>query len=294
MTTNFYPSLEEFLAAPVEEVAKIAPATMIYSPSGTRRAAVLTGVSGQGHDYASWSRKRMLECIDLIFRHGVRHIFMPPVAPSLFNEITSEYREHLWNWLDWGLAGAEALADYQRFGWRVRIPFGKNLPRLRAATARLEAATPPKSAHTLWLYIVPDYNLPWQWILEAIHDSRVQTLDDAIRASYGEEIPPPTLCLASGKPTFSSSMMPPLITRSRIDCYWSQRPGYSLDERELRTILYDYAYLRKTWRADKSGRAEKALMYRTAWEQGPTIGLGMRLGPFWYPAPISPPPENNA
>jgi len=38
--------------APVEEVAKIAPTTIIYSPSGTRRSAALAGVSTLGHDYA--------------------------------------------------------------------------------------------------------------------------------------------------------------------------------------------------------------------------------------------------
>jgi len=71
-----------------------------------------------------------------------------------------------------------------------------------------------------------------------------------------------------------------------LQCYWSQRPGFRLDERQLRRILYDYAYTRRTWREDKTGRAEKALAHRSVWERGPTIGLGVRLGPFWYPAPI--------
>ncbi|HXF63764.1 MAG TPA: hypothetical protein VNK95_19220 [Caldilineaceae bacterium] len=58
----------------------------------------------------------------------------------------------------------------------------------------------------------------------------------------------------------------------------------------MRTILYDYAYVRPTWQADKTGRAEQALKYRQAWEDPPVVGLGVRLGPFWYPAPIPPVP----
>ena len=52
-------------------------------------------------------------------------------------------------------------------------------------------------------------------------------------------------------------------------------------------MFYDYAYLRPTWRADKLDRAKAALAHREAWEDGPILGLGMRLGPFWYPAPTS-------
>jgi hypothetical protein len=59
-----------------------------------------------------------------------------------------------------------------------------------------------------------------------------------------------------------------------------------LDQRQLRAILYDYAYLRKTWKKDKSGRAEQALVERDLWERGNVLGLGIRKGPFWYPAPF--------
>ncbi|QDF07567.1 hypothetical protein BHS04_30845 [Myxococcus xanthus] len=83
--------------------------------------------------------------------------------------------------------------------------------------------------------------------------------------------------------------LPPLL-QGPMDCYFTQRPGYRLTERELRTVLYDHAYLRRTWRADKTGRAEEAISHRRAWEEGPMVGLGIRLGPFWYPAPMTVPP----
>jgi hypothetical protein len=57
-------------------------------------------------------------------------------------------------------------------------------------------------------------------------------------------------------------------------------------------ILYDYAYLRQTWRQDKTGRAEQALAYRKAWEQAGILGMGTHLGGYWFPAPFLPPPDD--
>ena len=54
--------------------------------------------------------------------------------------------------------------------------------------------------------------------------------------------------------------------------------------------LYDHAYLRKTWQQDKSERTPQVLKYREVWETAPIVGLGTRIGPFWYPASIPEPP----
>jgi hypothetical protein len=107
---------------------------------------------------------------------------------------------------------------------------------------------------------------------------------------YGEAIPPITLFLSSGKPSFSLNLLPPLLV-GNVQCYWRQQPGHSLTEPEWRTILYDYAYTRSTWRQDKEGRAEQALAHLEIWKNAPTLGIGTQLGPFWYPAAI-PTPED--
>ncbi len=59
-----------------------------------------------------------------------------------------------------------------------------------------------------------------------------------------------------------------------------------MDEKQLRAIFYDYAFLRQTWKEDKSGRADKALAQRELRERGDVLGLGTRKGPFWYPVPF--------
>lgn len=291
MNANRGPTLVEFLSTPIEEVARVAPATMIYGVGGTRRSAVMAGISSESDEYMRWSRERMIECLDILFRHGVHHIFTPGLLPSNFNEV-GRYRERLIEWVDWGLAGPEALADYERLGWRVRLIGAEGVPELNVTTERLRQATPQQRGHTLWWHVTADAELPWRSLLAAVHESQARTREEAIRAFYGEDVPLATLFLSVGRPLVSPALLPPLLL-GLVECYWAQKPGFSLTEREWRSILYDFAYLRSTWRQDKSGRAEQALTYREVWEQAPTIGLGQRVGPHWYPAPIAPPSFRN-
>src|SRR5436309_1334957 len=114
------PSREEFRVAPLEEIARVAPATTIYVPAGTRRAAALAGVPAEGRAYARWSRERMIACLDLLFQHGVQHLFTLLITPSQMQEV-GPYREQMLAWTEWGIGGPEALADYARLGWRVRL-----------------------------------------------------------------------------------------------------------------------------------------------------------------------------
>jgi hypothetical protein len=284
------PSLDEFFAAPVENVAAVAPHAILYVPGGTRRQAVFAGIPADGEEWARWSQERMFAFTELVFQYGVRHFFMMVAPPEQFRETTSNYREHLWRWFDWGLAGPEALEVYRRLGWRVRILFSDQIPQLNAAGARLQAAEAQQNAPTLWYGVIPDYDLPWRCMVDAINRSQEKTRAEAARILYGESIPPISLYLGNGKPVLSLSWFPPFLAdQGKFQCYWLQRPGYSLDEKQIRMIIYDYAYLRQTWQPDKTGRAQQAYAYRQAWEQAGIIGMGTQLGGYWFPAPFTPP-----
>ena len=287
MSTESIPTLEEFLAAPVEEVVKVAPTTMIYAPGGTRRQAVFKGIEPWSDDFVHWARERLLRCSELIFQHGVQHLLMPFIVPGNLQEV-NRYQKQLLERAIWGVSGPESQADYKRLGWRVRLLGSESLPELKMAAEYLREHTAAKSAQTLHWFAVADTDSPWRELLTAVHQSQAKTRTEAVLALYGEEIPPATLYLATGKPTISFDLIPPLLV-GQIQAYWSQQPGYSLNETQLRTIFYDYAYLRPTWRAEKLERAKEALVHRQAWEEAPMLGLGMRLGPFWYPAPMSSP-----
>ena len=206
-------------------------------------------------------------------------------APGQFAEV-GRYRDRLLAWIEWGLTGPEATADFVRLGWRVRL-LADESPAMTNIRRKLGELPQPATAPTLWFLVVPDAEAPWRWIFDAVLRTGARTQPEAIRALYGEDVPLVTLYLSFGKPTLAPFLVPPLLA-GVVQCYWTQRPGYALTDLEWRQILYDYAYLRPTWTADKTGRAEEILTNRTVWEQGPILGLGTRVGPFWYPQPFLP------
>ena len=285
------PSLTDFLDAPRTEVRSVAPPAMVYAAAGTRRSAALAGLGSHSEEYVTSSRRQMMEACALIFDHGVRHIFTVLASPGQFSEV-GRYRARLVDWILWGVNGPEATQDFARRGWRVRLLTDPSLPELDELQKKLaapESAAVVSEGKTLWFLVVPDADAPWRWALDAIHRSGARTQAEAIRALYGEDIPLISLFLGFGKPVIAPELLPPLLGGA-VNCYWSQRPGYQLTEAEFRRILYDHAFVRSTWQADKSGRGEEALATRAAWEAGPVLGLGMRLGPFWYPQPCALPP----
>jgi hypothetical protein len=174
------------------------------------------------------------------------------------------------------------LADYARLGWRVRLLGTEGLGKLDAAAERLRQAMPGTDTPALWYYVVPEAESPWQWVRAALRKTEGNTTADVVRALYGEDVPLATLYLAFGKPMFVPDLLPPLLSGD-VQCYWTQRPGYTLDDRSLRRIIYDYAYLRPTWTRNKSARYADVEAQRAIWEQAPTLGLGQRVGAFWYP-----------
>lgn len=275
------PSLEQFLAAPAAEVARVMPETIVYTTGGTRRNAVLAGISPQSDEYAHWTREQMVGCFDLLFRFGARHIFTTMIWPGQFAEV-GRYRDRLLEWLEWGLIGPEALADYARLGWRVRLIGAESVPELQPIADRLYAATPNQFTATLWYQVIPEPDAPWQWLLKAARQSQAHTQAEAIRALYGEDIPLAKLYLAFGKPMFVADLLPPLLA-GEVQCYWIQSPGYLHEEQLLRRILYDYAYLRPTWRIDKSSRYGTLEANRSLWQQPLVLGYGQHVGAFWYP-----------
>jgi hypothetical protein len=224
----------------------------------------------------------MITCLDLLFRHGVQHIFTAPLIQAQWREVTQGYRENLLSWIGWGIAGPEALADYARLGWQARLCGTEHLPDLQEAACRLEAATGSGGPRAVWFSLTPEREGAWASIFELCRSQSITTHAEAIRALYGQDIPPATMFLGSGKPTLTVDIVPPLLIGD-LQCYWRQHLGYDLDERTVRTVFHDYAYMRRTWSADKTGRAEQVLQHKDTWEDPPVLGLGQKLGPFWFP-----------
>lgn len=281
--TEAIPNLARFLRDDPAAVAALAPATVCFAPGGTRRHAVLEGVPLDGDAYVRWSQGRIFDCIERLFALGVRHVIVNVLRSSQLAEV-GRYREQLMARVEAGLAGEAALAAYARRGWRARLIGGEALPELAACDARMRAATAGHSAGTIWWYACAGVEAYWATLLETAARSGARTRAALVEALYGEAIPPATMLIGFGKPMLVADIAPPILCGD-LQAYWYQRPGYSLDETDLRRIFYDYAFLRRTWQADKSARYSEVVAQRDLWERQTILGLGTRLGPFWYAAP---------
>lgn len=277
-----YPTLDEFIVDSLENIGRVAPKTVVFVAGGTRRKAVSVGISTESDAYMTWTRQQMIQCFELIFNHGVQTIIHTPLGPNNFREV-GPYRDKLVRWAADGLAGEAALEDYVRLGWRVRLLTDETIPALGEAAALLRQT---EGEHTLWLHVTPTHEWFWSQWLTAIQQTQATTKETAVRALYGEDVPPADMLLGHGKPEFFNDVLPVM---GNAQCYWRQNLGYDLDATLLRTIFYDYAYTRATWHEDKLGRAERAMAYQKVWQKPTAIGLGMRLGPFWYPQPTPDP-----
>ncbi|HWQ12743.1 MAG TPA: hypothetical protein VNL77_08085 [Roseiflexaceae bacterium] len=290
MSLNLPPSLEAFLAAPLDDVRAVAPATAIYAVGGTRRQAVLAGIAADGDDYPRFSFERLLDSLSTLFRCGVRHAIVTILQSPQMAEV-GRYRERLMHWLAEGTSSREALAAYRARGWRVRLIGGEAVPALDAAAATLRESTPHGQA-TVWYYTSVDPQDHWRHILAAGAEG-ARTQAEVIRAICGEDVPPAELYLAFGKPLFGTDLFPLALAAGTVQCYWTQRPGYDLPEADLRRVLYDYAFTRRTWRADKLPRYAAVSAQRGLWNRGDILGIGRRVGGFWYPVAEGIPPEES-
>lgn len=275
------PTIDEFMAASVDTVAAVAPRSMVYAPGGTRRSATFAGIEPWSAEYIRETQDRFAACLEVLFRNGVEHVFTPMIMVGHTNEVDDVGQQLI------VLTGKFAtdphlLGIARNRGWRIKLAPSTYDSVLQPYVECLEQNCPENPTRTWWLTITPSYDSWWSRLIAAVKVGDVLTKVDAIRAMYGEDIPPITLCFAFGKPMVSPDLFPPLLM-DNVQCYWSQQVGYTLTDRQFRKVLYDYAVVRRTWQKNKTLRAKQAEAFRDTWEQEVILGLGKRLGPFWYP-----------
>jgi hypothetical protein len=276
-------NLDEFGNLLPGEIAKHVPKSMIFAAGGTRRAARLAGIHDQD-EYARWSSGQLIESFGLFAKYGVKHILTHAIVPTQWMEVTPEYRENLIAWVGGILTSEETVAEFQRRGWRACLIGAEFIPELKPAADTLSTLFPRKDYHfTVYYIVTPYYDSHWKDLF-SIFESGLSTQSELIFAQYHEEIPPIKLYIGYGKPSMSAAVCPPALGAfDGMHCYWLQKPGFVTNESSVLSILYDYAFTRKTWQRDKSDRTEKVLEFRTEISQENILGVGKRLGPFWYP-----------
>lgn len=274
----------EFLTAPIELVRSLVPATVVLGIGGTRRAASLAGIDPNSDAYAAWIWHQQTQFLAHVSHLGFKHICLTAIRPSQLGE-TGRYRERLLDWATTSFIGPDALADYAQQQWRIRLVGGQDIPELHhIATTLINAATPAAWTSTIWFHVFTTTDAPLRWIIGAAQQG-AQTPAEVTQAIYGEVVPPAQLFISFGNPIMAGDIVPPVLMHSDVQCYWYQQPGYSLNEQQLRRILYDAIYQRNTRQVDRSLRYQNVANHRTYWEAHPLFGLGVQVDGCWYPRP---------
>ena len=282
MPQDTQPSLAEFLAAPASIVAQVTPPTVMFAAGGTRRDAVLQGIPVDrfSEELAAFSIRRFCETAARFFNLGVRHLFALTVHSKQLQE-SGPYRDYIIHGTELTV-GTLGYPLYKELGCRVRLVGHEEVPELAALAAQLDAETGQQGPNTIWWMATQSNASVWQRTIAASQGATSHA--EVIRRYFGEDVPPAGLFISFGKPFFSPEIMPLPLIGDETHSYFYQRPGYDLSDSEIRTILYDYAYLRHTWLSDKSQRYAEVVGQRQMWEQNPVLGLGQRVGSFWYPS----------
>lgn len=281
------PTLQDFLQQPKENIRQLAPKTVILCIGGTRRSAALEGIEPHSTEFVHWSQPQLINLMNLLFEYGVENIISIAVISTNMSEF-SAYKKRFLAMVDYGLANEQMLKYYNEHQWRVRLVGTDDFPELHQTSELLKQQTNPSSKQTLWWITSPFNKTPWEAVFETARKYQCSTRQEAIRAIYGEDIPLATMMIATGKPILMYDLVPPLLV-GKLQCYWSQRPGYRMNETMLRTILYDYAFIRDTGAASLEDKYTEIEKYSHYWNNDYIIGEGEKLGSFWYPKPFNHP-----
>lgn len=293
--------LESFLQLPTSEVAALARATghkvCVFPVNGTRRWFMLEHADKIGDDfieaYMEASIKNHVELCAMLFEHGIDTILAPVFGRELMQR-GDEYTKRVG--MD-GLVRTATDSHYREFfeKYNVRVRFYGDYHDVLTGTAyeyalksmhEVTEATKQNSGFRLFFGVFADEATDTIARLAVEHYLALGAIPDKhtlVQKYYGEAVPPVSIFIGFDK--FSVFDMP-LLSTGAEDLYFSLSPSPYMTERQLRAILYDHIYVRRTPEPDytKLEPAELNLLrnyYRT--HQDEAFGVGKLKFNLWFP-----------
>lgn len=293
--------LERFLQLPTEEVATLVSATghkvCVFPVNGTRRWFMLEHADKIADDfiaaYMDESIKNHVELCAMLFNHGIQTILAPVFGRELMHR-GDEYTRRVG--ID-GLVRTATDENYRNFfaRYQVKVRFYGDYRDVLTGTPyeyalksmyEVTEATRLHSRFQLYIGVFADESVETIARLSVEHylaQGNVPDRNALIRKYYGEELPPVSIFIGFDK--FSAFDMP-LLSTGEEDLYFSVSPSPYMTERQLRTILYDHIYLRRTPEPDYTKLSPSQLdwlrdYYRT--RQDDVLGAGKLKFDLWLP-----------
>jgi tuberculosinol/isotuberculosinol synthase len=292
---------EGFLQLPTAEVAALVRATghkvCVFPVNGTRRWFMLEHGDQSGNDfveaYMEASIKNHVELCAMLFDHGIDAILAPVFGRELMQR-GDEYTKRVG--MD-GLVRTATDRHYREFfeKYNVRVRFYGDYQEVLTGTPYEYAlrsiyeateATKQNSAFRLFFGVFADEATDSIARLSVEHYLALGAVPDKqilVQKYYGEDLPPVSIFIGFDK--FSVFDMPLLSTVAE-DLYFSLSPSPYMTEHQLRAILYDHIYVRRTPEPDYTKLESSKLewlrnYYRT--NKDYAFGVGKLKFSLWLP-----------
>jgi adenosine tuberculosinyltransferase len=282
-----------------ETVRHDGPIVCVFPINGTRRWFLLEHASETGDDpiavYMDITGKRHLELYRMFFDHGIDTLLTPVFGPDLMDR-GEVYLERV------GVDGLGRLAehpDFVRFydEYQVRVRFYGDYHKILAETPyadlcdRFDAITRRTKnyqKHRLFFGVFANdaaesiSNLAIQYFKE---HGTAPDRKKLIELYYGEPVEPVNFFIGFDK---LSAFDMPLVATGSEDLYFTTAPSPYLSNEQLRQILFDHLYNRKTEEPDYPSMAVEDVEWMRKFYQdnlNKTIGVGAVRGGIWFPLP---------
>jgi len=292
---------ESFLQLPTEEVAALVRATgqkvCAFPVNGTRRWFMLEHGNEIDKDffeaYMEFSIQNHVELCKLLFDHGIDTILAPVFGHELMHR-GDEYTKRVG--ID-GLVRTATDRNYREFfeKYKVRVRFYVDYRDVLTGTRyeyalkfiyEVTEATKQHSGLHLFFGVFADEATDTIARLSVEHYLAFGAIPDKytlVQKYYGEVVPPVSIFIGFDK--FSVFDMP-LLSTGAEDLYFSLSPSPYMTQRQLRAILYDHIYVRRTPEPDYSKlKANELNWLRNYYRSNKDYALGVGKLKFnlWFP-----------
>jgi tuberculosinol/isotuberculosinol synthase len=292
---------ERFLELPTEEVAALVKATghklVVFPVNGTRRWFTLEHGENIGDDffefYMDASIQNHVHLCSMLFDHGVQTILAPVFGRELMHR-GDEYTQRVG--MD-GLIRTATDKNYRDFfeEYNVNVRFygdyhdvltGTDFEDVLGSLNEVMETTKSNDQFNLYFGVFADEVTDTIARLSVEHYLTHDTIPDKsalIRKYYGKDLPPVSIFIGFDK--FSVFDMP-LLATGEEDLYFSLSPSPYMTEHQLRAILYDHIYIRRTQEPDYTKLKPEELNWLRKYYRNNidhAFGVGKLKFNIWFP-----------
>ena len=296
-------SLQEFLQLPINEVASLVKASgskvVVFPINGTRRWFMLE-YGNQKFDnpieaYTDIVIKKHIELYKLFFDHGVETLITPVIGSEVL-ETRDDYMEKIGAE---GLAGIATRGDFLSFYEedKVRVNFYGDYRNALEATPYeniltlfdgLAEKTKQRGRARLFFGVFADERKADEQTAKFAVDyfkkkGEVPTRNSIVEHYYGEYVDKADIFIGFDR---LSVFDYPFLRWGGEDLYFTVTPSLYMDEKQLRSILYDHLYTRRVDEPDYLSLSPETLQelksfYKT--KQDVVLGTGTLNSNIWLP-----------